>query len=71
MIKLFKWLIPKENKRKASDIGYTGMDSAGRQYRIYAPTVSVPGKDNYHKEPFTLPKSIDNKVRGYRYEDDR
>lgn len=67
--KIKSWIIPTELKRKANDISYVGTDTRGRQYRIYAPTVSVPPKDDYHKEPMELPPTMQKITRGYHYND--
>lgn len=67
--KIKNWIIPKEPKRKANDIGYIGTDTRGRQYRIYAPIVSISPKDDYHKEPMDLPPTMQKKTRRYHYND--
>lgn len=63
------WIIPTEPRRKANDMSCVGTDTKGRQYRVYAPTVSVSPKDDYHKEPFTLPPTMQKITRGYHYND--
>lgn len=64
-----KRLIPPERQRQANDIPFVCSDRTGRQYRIYAPTVSVSPKDSYHKEPMELPQTMQKITRGYCYND--